>query len=235
MLPPIPARWRSELENATTAPSFAALQQFLQSEVECGAKILPESRNIFRALELTPLDSVRVVILGQDPYPTPGHAHGLCFSVAPEVRPLPRSLQNIYKELRSDVGFQPPSHGHLEAWARQGVLLLNAVLTVRAGEANAHKDHGWEPFTTAVLEQVNRRQQRVVFLLWGRDAQRKREFITATQHAVIETAHPSPLSARKFFGCRCFSRTNTLLRETGLPPIDWQLPLEPEPGLLPGL
>lgn len=225
MLPPIPNGWSECLAAERNQPYFQELERFLDREASLSNAILPPQDSIFLALQLTPLTSVRVVILGQDPYPTPGHAHGLCFSVQPHVRPIPRSLQNIYKELRSDVGFQIPNHGNLESWARQGVLLLNTVLTVRAGAANSHKDHGWETFTSRILEGINAVDSRVVFLLWGREAQKKRQQITAPHHSVLESAHPSPLSARHFFGCRCFSRTNQLLAECGLAPIEWQLPM----------
>ena len=233
MLPPIPNSWSQCLAAERHKPYFQELERFLDREASLSSAVLPPQESIFLALQLTPLSSVRVVILGQDPYPTPGHAHGLCFSVQPHVRPVPRSLQNIYKELRTDVGFQIPNHGNLESWARQGVLLLNTVLTVRAGAANSHKDHGWELFTSKILEGINELPSRVVFLLWGREAQKKREWITAPQHSVLESAHPSPLSARHFFGCRCFSKTNQLLAEHGLAPIDWQVPTLAPPTLAP--
>ncbi len=224
MIPPIPQGWQPWLLPATQRESYRRLDAHLAQDAAGGKTILPASSDILNALKLTPLASVRVVLLGQDPYPTPGHAHGLCFSVLPHVKPLARSLQNIFKELRDDLGFRIPNHGFLESWARQGVLLLNTVLTVRAGEPNSHKGKGWEEFTTSILELVNAQPRRVVFLLWGKEAQKKRQQITAPQHVVLEAAHPSPLSARKFFGCRCFSKTNTHLIEAGLPPIHWQLP-----------
>jgi uracil-DNA glycosylase len=229
MLPSIPTGWSSWLEPETRKPYYRDLTTFLDQEASQPSATLPQREDIFNALRLTPLKSVRVLLLGQDPYPTPGHAHGLCFSVRPEVRPIPRSLQNIYKELQADIGFRIPNHGCLESWASQGVLLLNTVLTVRAGEANSHKDRGWETFTSKILEGVNSLDSRVVFLLWGRQAQKKREAITNPLHAVIECAHPSPLSARHFFGCRCFSKTNHLLRERGLPPVEWGLADRPLP------
>lgn len=231
MLPPIPNGWSECLAAERQKPYFHELESFLSHEALSSGAVLPPRESTFLALQLTPLASVRVVILGQDPYPTPGHAHGLCFSVQPHVRPIPRSLQNIYKELRADVGFQIPDHGNLESWARQGVLMLNTVLTVRAGEANSHKDHGWETFTSKILEAVNTVESRVVFLLWGREAQKQRDRITAPQHSILESAHPSPLSARHFFGCRCFSKTNQLLAERGLAPIDWQVPTLQGPDL----
>ena len=173
-----------------------------------------------------------VVLLGQDPYPTPGHAHGLCFSVRRDVRPLPRSLRNIYRELAADLpDFRAPTHGNLESWARQGVLLLNPILTVRAGEANAHRQRGWERFTDRIIGRINALPERVVFLLWGNTAQKKIPLITQARHAIVACAHPSPLSARKFFGCRCFSQVNAALLAGGRAPIDWRIE-DDEPTLL---
>lgn len=224
MLPPLPESWRALLAEEADQRHFRALEAFLASETSQGRRVLPDLPEVFRALELTPFPAVRVVLLGQDPYPTPGHAHGLCFSVRPGVRPLPGSLRNIYRELREDLGVSTPAHGHLESWARQGVLLLNTVLTVRAGEANSHQGRGWERFTDGVLDLLNARTEPVVFLLWGRAAQKKRSRITRGIHPIIEAAHPSPLSARHFLGCRCFSAVNRALGERGLAGVDWQLP-----------
>lgn len=224
MLPPIPIGWRSLLQNETNKPNYQALDAFLARELAAGKALLPPQEDIFRALELTSFDDVKVVLLGQDPYPTPGYAHGLCFSVKPEVRPLPGSLRNIYKELHSDLGCAIPQHGHLETWARQGILMLNTVLTLEARQPNSHQRQGWEPFTDRILELVAAKPTRVVFLLWGASAQKKAQLIRQTQHRVISCAHPSPLSARKFFGCRCFSRTNQYLEDAGLRPIDWRIP-----------
>ena len=224
MIPEIPKAWRACLAGEIDEAYFKALDAFLDAEVAAGKEVLPAREDIFAALKLTAPEDVKVVLLGQDPYPTPGHAHGLCFSVRPEVKPIPGSLRNIYKELAADVGFKPPGHGCLEAWGKQGVLLLNTVLTVRAGDANSHQKKGWETFTTRVIEHMNEKTERVVFVLWGRNAQQKRELITNPTHAIVESAHPSPLSARHFLGCRCFSRINRLLGESGRPPIDWQLP-----------
>lgn len=224
MLPPLPESWRAVLAEETNRPHFRALEAFLASEASAGRRVLPDLPEVFRALELTPYPEVRVVLLGQDPYPTPGHAHGLCFSVRPEVRPLPGSLRNIYRELREDLGIPTPAHGHLESWARQGVLLLNTVLTVRAGEANSHQGRGWEFLTDRVLDGLNGRAEPVVFLLWGRAAQRKRDRISGPHHRVVEAAHPSPLSARLFRGCRCFSAVNRALVALGRPAVDWRLP-----------
>jgi uracil-DNA glycosylase len=224
MIPAIPAAWREFLDGETQQAYFKSLDAFLDAEVAAGQTVLPAQAEIFSALERTPPAAVKVLLLGQDPYPTPGHAHGLCFSVRPDVRPIPGSLRNIYKELTADVGFVSPGHGCLEAWAEQGVLLLNTVLTVRAGEANSHQKKGWEIFTTRVIEAVNARPEPVVFVLWGRHAQQKRELITGGHHAVVVCAHPSPLSARLFLGCRCFSRINAHLVASGRTPVAWQLP-----------
>jgi len=224
MLPPIPKGWRKVLAAEPSQPYFHELVSFLESELAAGRMVLPDLGLVFRALELTPYRAVRVVLLGQDPYPTPGHAHGLCFSVRPEVRPLPGSLRNIYRELRDDLGITTPEHGNLESWARHGVLLLNTVLTVRAGEANSHRNRGWEPFTDQVLVALDQRSDPVVFLLWGQSAQKKRDRIRNSRHRVIEAAHPSPLSARRFLGCRCFSAVNRALAELGQEPVDWRLP-----------
>jgi uracil-DNA glycosylase len=223
MIPAIPAAWRECLTAETEKPYFRALDAFLEDELAAGRTVLPAREDVFAALAHTPPESVKVVLLGQDPYPTPGHAHGLCFSVRPDVRPIPGSLRNIYKELAADVGFTPPAHGCLEAWAARGVLLLNTVLTVRAGEAASHQQRGWETFTTRIIEAMNAREGCVVFVLWGRHAQQKRALISNPRHAVVEAAHPSPLSARLFLGCRCFSRVNAALAEAGQAPIDWQL------------
>jgi uracil-DNA glycosylase len=179
---------------------------------------------VFSALHLTTFEATRVVILGQDPYHGPGQAHGLCFSVRPEVA-IPPSLANIHTELAADLGAPKPSHGNLECWARQGVLLLNATLTVRAGQAASHQGKGWETFTDEVLRAVNAKSHRVVFLLWGASARRKATLIDRDRHTIIESAHPSPLSAHNgFFGSQPFTRTNAALIEAGLPPIDWAIP-----------
>ena len=224
MIPDFPESWREALAGEREKPYFRALDEFLEIEMAANAQILPGRDDLFAALRATPPQNVKAVILGQDPYPTPGHAHGLCFSVRPDVRPIPGSLRNIYKELAADVGFLPPGHGCLDAWARQGVLLLNTVLTVRAGEAASHQRRGWEEFTNRVIDVVNARTERVVFMLWGRHAQQKQERVTNAAHAVVACAHPSPLSARLFLGCRCFSRANRLLEEAGRAPMVWQLP-----------
>ncbi|HSQ52069.1 MAG TPA: uracil-DNA glycosylase [Nitrospiraceae bacterium] len=224
MLPSIPPDWRSLLKEETLKPYYQALDEFLERELANGQMILPARKDSFNALAATSYDQVRVVLVGQDPYPTPGHAHGLCFSVQPTVRPLPHSLQNVFRELHDDVGCRIPNNGYLLPWARQGVLMLNTVLTVRASEANSHQGRGWERFTDCVIALVAAKQTRVVFVLWGREAQKKRTLITQSHHTVIATAHPSPLSVRKFYGCRCFSQINRDLADAGMVPINWQIP-----------
>jgi len=220
--------WRAPLAGEFAEPYMQSLKQFLLAEKTAGKRIFPKGSEYFRALDLTPLESVRVVILGQDPYHGPGQAHGLCFSVRPGVRPPP-SLVNIYKELQTDLGLVPPRHGFLEHWAKQGVLLLNSVLTVENGQAASHRGRGWERFTDAVIARVNARTDPVVFLLWGSYAQKKAAFVDSIEkggpHLVLKAAHPSPLSAHSgFFGCKHFSKTNAFLESRGLPPIDWTLP-----------
>ncbi len=224
MLPPLPSNWERLLRVETESDTYRALDTFLEQELVDGRTILPPSEDVFRALLVTPYEKVKVLLLGQDPYHTPGVAHGLCFSVQPEVRSLPASLKNIYRELRDDVGCRVPNNGCLEQWGRQGVLLLNAVLTVRAHEPNSHRARGWEVVTDRIIRMVDAKRTRVVFVLWGGEAKKKRTLITNSQHVVITCAHPSPLSARMFFGSRCFSRTNQALTEAGIEPIDWQIP-----------
>ncbi|MEM9964399.1 MAG: uracil-DNA glycosylase [Asticcacaulis sp.] len=216
--------WKAALSPEFSAPYMAKLKAFLQAEKAVGKVIFPKGAEYFNALNLTPLDQVRVVILGQDPYHGPGQAHGLCFSVRPNVR-TPPSLVNIYKELKADLGIEPARHGFLEHWARQGVLLLNSVLTVEAGLAASHQKRGWEQFTDAVIARVNERETPVVFMLWGAYAQKKAAFVDHSRHLVLKAAHPSPLSAHNgFLGCRHFSQANAFLTDKGLQPIDWQLP-----------
>jgi uracil-DNA glycosylase len=212
------------LEEETRKPYYRALDAFLEKERAGGQTVLPARKDIFNALASTSYDQVRVLLVGQDPYPTPGHAHGLCFSVQPTVRPLPFSLRNIYRELHDDVGCRIPNNGYLGPWAREGVLMLNTVLTVRACQVNSHQGRGWERFTDRIIELVTAKQTRVIFVLWGREAQKKRTFITPPHHTAVACAHPSPLSARKFFGCRCFSQINRDLADAGAPPINWQIP-----------
>jgi uracil-DNA glycosylase len=216
----LPVGWRKPLGAETKKPYYRKLDDFLEAEAT-EHEVLPEPSHIFRALQLTAPADVRAVIIGQDPYPNPKHAEGLCFSVKPGVKP-PVSLRNVFKELKDDVGCATPPDGHLAAWAERGVLLLNAVLTVRAGKAGSHRRKGWEEFTDAVLEVVGSKTTRVVFILWGADAQKKAKGIDLARHAVVTGAHPSYYSANKgFFGSRPFSRSNALLEEAGLEAIDW--------------
>jgi uracil-DNA glycosylase len=219
---PIPDSWLPALVGETNQPYYQQLYRFVDEERH-KYKVFPPAADVFNALRYTPFNSVRVVIIGQDPYHDDNQAHGLAFSVRPGVR-VPPSLQNIYKELNDDVQFRVPNHGCLIPWAEQGVLLLNAVLTVRAHQANSHQGKGWENFTDAVLKAVNNRKDRVVFLLWGSYAQRKAEWIDSTRHTVLKAPHPSPLSAtRGFFGCAHFSKTNAILTAADQSPINWQL------------
>ena len=223
--------WRSALSEQFEQPYMAGLKRFLASEQEAGKSIFPAGDDWFRALVLTPLDQVKVVILGQDPYHGHGQAHGLCFSVPDGVRPPP-SLVNIYKEMQSDLGIPRPAHGFLEHWARQGVLLLNSVLTVEMGLAASHRNRGWEQFTDAVVRAVNAKCEPVVFMLWGAYAQKKAGFVDDARHLVLKAPHPSPLSAYSgFLGCRHFSKANSFLESRGIAPIDWALPeVEPSPS-----
>ncbi|MDB6155944.1 MAG: uracil-DNA glycosylase [Chthoniobacteraceae bacterium] len=215
--------WRPLLQAETDKDYWKTLQSFVRTERE-QYTIFPPDKDVFAALHLTPYEEVRVLILGQDPYHGPRQAHGLCFSVQRGVS-VPPSLVNIYKELRDDLGCSIPRHGNLEHWARQGVLLLNAVLTVRAGQANSHQGKGWEIFTDAVIRAVNDKPDPVVFVLWGAYARKKAQLIDRTRHIIIESAHPSPLSAHNgFFGSRPFSKINEALKKVGKPEIDWQLP-----------
>ena len=216
--------WRTALADQFAAPHMAGLKAFLESEKAAGKRIFPKGSAYFRALDLTPLDRVKVVILGQDPYHGEGQAHGLCFSVQPGVR-IPPSLVNIYKELESDLGLPRARHGFLEHWAQQGVLLLNSVLTVEMGRAASHQGKGWEIFTDAIIRTVAQQEQPVVFLLWGAYAQRKAAFVDQDRHLVLKAAHPSPLSAHNgFLGCRHFSKANAFLEAHGRGAIDWALP-----------
>ncbi len=216
--------WLDKIGGEFEKPYMHELKQFLQDEKAQGKNILPPAPLWFNAMNSMPFDKLKVVILGQDPYPTAGHAHGLCFSVLPEVKPLPKSLLNINKELESDLGVYNSHTGYLQSWADQGVLLLNAVLTVEQGNANAHQGKGWETFTDAIIQTINDEKEHVVFILWGAYAQKKGVHIDTSRHHIIKSAHPSPLSAyRGFFGSRPFSRTNEYLIEFGEKPIDWQL------------
>jgi uracil-DNA glycosylase len=216
--------WLAHLEDEFTKPYMQELKSFLSHERGLGKNILPHASLWFNALNSTPLDGIKVVILGQDPYPSLGHAHGLCFSALPEVKPLPKSLLNIYKELKEDVGIDNFHTPYLQPWAEQGVLLLNAVLTVEAGKSNAHAGRGWEQFTDKIIEVINSRCQNVVFVLWGSYAQKKGVAIDGSTHLILKAPHPSPLSAyRGFFGSKPFSQTNNYLMSVGKGAIDWQL------------
>lgn len=215
--------WAPLLEGEFQKPYYQRLRKELREEYQTKV-VYPDMYDIFNALHFTPFKDTKVVIIGQDPYHGPGQAHGLSFSVKPEVR-IPPSLQNIYKELQTDLGCYIPNNGCLVKWAEQGVLMLNAVLTVRAGTPNSHKGLGWEMFTDKVIETLNQRETPVVFILWGSFAQQKQQLITAPQHFIIKSPHPSPLSAhRGFFGSRPFSRANAFLRKIGRQEIDWQIP-----------
>ena len=214
--------WKNALAGEFGKPYFESLVRFLRSEKAAGQTIYPPGSQIFRAFDLTPVENLKVVILGQDPYHGPGQAHGLSFSVSAGV-PAPPSLKNIFKEIESDLGVKMSGYPDLEKWARQGVLLLNAVLTVRAGMPASHSKIGWEEFTDAVIRYISDNCEGVVFLLWGNFARSKSALIDKTRHHVLEAAHPSPLARGAFFGSRHFSQTNALLASRGLQPIDWQL------------
>ena len=214
--------WDEIIGGEFQKPYYLKLREFLKKEYASG-RVFPEKENIFNALKTTPYKSVKAVIIGQDPYHEVGQAHGLCFSVQKGCK-IPPSLKNMYKELYDDLGIAPASHGELTSWARQGVLLLNAVLTVREGQANSHKGKGWEEFTDAVIKKLNEHSEPVAFILWGANAKAKAQFVTAPQHKVFSAAHPSPLSAYNgFFGCRHFSKVNTFLSENDVVPIDWTI------------
>lgn len=216
--------WKTPLQKEFDAPYMADLRAFLVREREAGKRIFPKASDWFHALDVTPLENVRVVILGQDPYHGEGQAHGLSFSVQKDIR-VPPSLVNIYKELQSDLNIPSAKHGHLESWAKQGVLLLNSVLTVEAGLAASHQGRGWESFTDAVIKLVNDKSDPVVFILWGSYAQKKIALVNQTRHLVIKSVHPSPLSAHNgFFGSKPFSQTNNFLAAKNLLPIEWKIP-----------
>ncbi len=220
--PVIEDSWKEVLQNEFNAPYFRDLKEFLLEEKK-HYTIFPPGNLIFNAFNLTPFDQVKVVLLGQDPYHNIHQAHGLCFSVQPGIE-HPRSLVNIFKELHDDLGYQIPQSGNLEKWAQQGVLLLNATLTVRAHQAGSHQNHGWETFTDAVIRNLSDRKEGLVFLLWGNYAQAKESLIDTSKHFVLKTVHPSPLSAsRGFFGCKHFSKTNEILERQGKGIINWEL------------
>ena len=213
--------WKHTLSAEFAKPYMQDLKNFLQNEKQAGKKIFPKGSQYFRALDLTPLEDVKVVILGQDPYHGPNQAHGLSFSVQKGVR-IPPSLKNIYKELHDDIQMDTPDHGFLEGWAKQGVLLLNTSLTVEQGQAGSHQGKGWEIFTDAVIREVNSLGRPVVFILWGAHAGKKKEMIDDTRHCILTAPHPSPFSAdRGFFGCRHFSKANDFLIQSGQTPINW--------------
>jgi uracil-DNA glycosylase len=215
--------WNPILKEEFAKPYWADLQEFVAAERQRGT-VFPPHDEVFAALHMTPYADVKAVILGQDPYHGPGQAHGLCFSVREGVGPPP-SLQNIFKELEADLGIPAPDHGNLEHWAHQGVLLLNATLTVRQSQAASHQNKGWEVFTDEVLRAVNAKEERVVFILWGASARKKKALVDTSRHVVIESPHPSPLSASSgFFGSKPFSRTNAALIEAGREPVDWRIP-----------
>ena len=216
--------WKARVGDYLKRPEMQRLSEFLRAELRAGKTIFPPPRCIFAALDATPFEQVKVVILGQDPYHGPGQAHGLCFSVLPGVPPPP-SLENIFAEIRRDLGIARPDHGCLIPWARQGVLLLNSVLTVERGLAGSHQGKGWEGFTDNVIDRLNREREGLVFLLWGSYAQAKGALIDAGRHRVLKAPHPSPLSAhRGFIGCGHFSKTNQWLSESSQAAIDWSLP-----------
>ncbi|KGA95723.1 uracil-DNA glycosylase [Alkalihalobacillus alcalophilus ATCC 27647 = CGMCC 1.3604] len=215
-------RWKSILEEESQKRYFQDLLSFIEKEYE-QKTIYPAKENVFRAFDLTDFDDVKVVILGQDPYHGSGQAHGLSFSVQKGVK-LPPSLRNIFKELQADMDIQPPEHGLLESWAKQGVLLMNTVLTVEEGQPASHKGRGWEIFTDRIMQQLNERAKPVVFLLWGKQAEAKKSLITNNRHPVFISPHPSPFSAnRGFFGSKPFSKINEYLKENGSEPIDWEI------------
>lgn len=214
--------WLQAVGGEFKKPYYAQLYKFIKEEYNTKV-IYPPADDIFNALHLTPLSKVKVLILGQDPYHNEGQAHGLCFSVKPEVD-IPPSLENIYKELKDDLGCKIPNNGYLVKWAEQGVLMLNTVLTVRAHQANSHQGRGWEQFTDAIINAVNAQDRPIVYMLWGRPAQSKIPMLTNPKHLILKAPHPSPLSAyRGFFGCKHFSQANEFLEKNGIEPIDWQI------------
>ena len=220
--PKIEEGWKQILKDEFQKQYFFELKDFLQKEKAAGQIIYPAGNLIFSAFDFAPFDKFKVVIIGQDPYHGEGQANGLCFSVSTGVR-TPPSLVNIFKEIKEDLNIHIPNHGNLEKWAKQGVLLLNATLTVRANTAGSHQKKGWENFTDAVIKSVSDNKQGIIFLLWGKFAQAKEVLIDTTKHHVLKAAHPSPLAGGAFFGCKHFSKTNELLKQKGMEPIDWDL------------
>ncbi len=222
-MPKICNDWLSVLSEEFEKPYYKSLREFLLQEYKTST-IYPKADDIFNAFHFTPLSEVKVLLLGQDPYHNVNQAHGLCFSVQENQKQLPPSLNNIYKELKEDLGCYIPNNGYLKSWAEQGVLLLNTVLTVRAHQANSHQNKGWEIFTDKIIEEVNKQDRPIVYFLWGRPAQAKRKMLTNEKHLVLQCPHPSPLSAhRGFFGSKHFSKANDFLRSKGLMPINWQI------------
>lgn len=218
----IPKSWQSAIGEEFNKPYFKKLDEFVTRERK-SFKVFPPEKDVFSALQLTPLDEVNILLLGQDPYIREGQAHGLCFSVRPGVT-VPPSLRNIYKELESDIGFHKPNNGFLEPWAKQGMLMLNTVLTVREGQAFSHKGQGWETFTDAVINKVNEKKSPVIFVLFGKAAQEKIPMINQDRHHIVKRAHPSPNSAKFFLGTKPFSEIDAKLKQSGKPPINWQIP-----------
>lgn len=215
--------WLDAMQEEFHQPYYKELYQFVKDEYS-STQVFPPADDIFNAMHFTPLDKVKVLLLGQDPYHNVNQAHGLSFSVLPSQTKLPPSLQNIYKELRDDLGCYIPNNGYLKKWADQGVLLLNTVLTVRAHQANSHQGKGWEKFTDAIIQAVNAQDRPIVYMLWGKPAQRKIPMLTNPKHLILKAAHPSPLSANNgFFGCKHFSQANEFLKANGVEPIDWQI------------
>jgi len=221
----IPDSWRAVIGAEFDKPYFKSLAKFVDDERRAFPfGVYPSEDGVFSALQLTPFNKVNVLILGQDPYPGEGMAHGLCFSVDPSVKKLPPSLKNIFKELQSDLDVPTANNGCLTSWAKQGVLLLNTILTLRAGEPLSHKGRGWETLTDEIIRKVSAKADPVVFVLWGKPAQEKIKYIDDKRHSIIKSAHPSPLSVKKFLGTRPFSQVNTALRAAGKPEIDWRIP-----------
>lgn len=214
--------WKPVLQQEFAKPYFPLIKQFILEQKQKGKTVYPPGSLIFNAFNLTPFNELKVVVIGQDPYHGAGQAHGLCFSVPVGIKPPP-SLVNIFKEIKTDLGINPPNHGNLEKWARQGVLLLNASLTVNAGEANSHAAFGWHTFTDAVIKNISDKKEGVVFLLWGNFARAKKNLIDSSKHLILEAAHPSPLSGGAFFGNHHFSKTNEWLQQHGQIPINWEL------------
>lgn len=222
MIPEIPISWQKQLAAEREKPYFAKLEEFVAAE-QAEHTIYPPHEKIFSALDLTSYEETKVLLLGQDPYIQKGQAHGLCFSVEDKSARIPPSLRNIYKELKDDLGVEPPKHANLTAWAKQGILMLNVVLTVREGQSNSHKNKGWENFTDEIIRLVNEKETPVVFVLWGAHAQKKIPLIDQEKHSIVQGAHPSPL-ATGFLGSRPFSKINKYLRESGQTEIDWHIP-----------